>query len=109
MIWTTGARTGIFRCDIGHGERVPSYARTDASFRGRHVWRRPVVMREGVEPMGRGRAKAKQQKVAGELKYSSHNTALDQPRRELAGKPSDEDEQEFDDPDEDEERGATRR
>jgi hypothetical protein len=66
-------------------------------------------MREGVEPMGRGRAKAKQQKVARELKYSSHYTDLDQLQRELAGKPSDDDEQEFDDSDEDEERWATRR
>ena len=35
--------------------------------------------------MGRGRAKAKQQKVARELKYNSHNTDLDALRRELAG------------------------
>jgi Protein of unknown function (DUF3073) len=35
--------------------------------------------------MGRGRAKAKQQKVARELKYSSHPTDLDALRRELAG------------------------
>jgi hypothetical protein len=35
--------------------------------------------------MGRGRAKAKQQKVARELKYSSHSTDLDALQRELAG------------------------
>ena len=35
--------------------------------------------------MGRGRAKAKQQKVARELKYSTHNTDLDALQRELAG------------------------
>ena len=35
--------------------------------------------------MGRGRAKAKQQKVARELKYSSHDTDLDALQRELAG------------------------
>ncbi|MCW2494159.1 DUF3073 domain-containing protein [Jatrophihabitans sp.] len=35
--------------------------------------------------MGRGRAKAKQQKVARELKYSSHGTDLDALARELAG------------------------
>jgi hypothetical protein len=34
--------------------------------------------------MGRGRAKAKQQKVARELKYSTHNTDLDALQRELA-------------------------
>jgi hypothetical protein len=34
--------------------------------------------------MGRGRAKAKQQKVARELKYGSHNTDLDALQRELA-------------------------
>jgi Protein of unknown function (DUF3073) len=35
--------------------------------------------------MGRGRAKAKQTKVARELKYSSHGTDLDALRAELAG------------------------
>lgn len=34
--------------------------------------------------MGRGRAKAKQQKVARELKYSSHHTDLDALQRELS-------------------------
>jgi hypothetical protein len=37
--------------------------------------------------MGRGRAKAKQQKVARELKYSSQSTDLDALQREL-GAPS---------------------
>jgi len=35
--------------------------------------------------MGRGRAKAKQQKVARELKYSTHDTDLTALQRELAG------------------------
>jgi hypothetical protein len=35
--------------------------------------------------MGRGRAKAKQTKVARELKYSSHGTDLERLQRELAG------------------------
>ncbi len=35
--------------------------------------------------MGRGRAKAKQQKVARELKYNSHHTDLTALQRELAG------------------------
>jgi phage terminase small subunit len=38
--------------------------------------------------MGRGRAKAKQQKVARELKYSSHYTDLDALQRELGASPS---------------------
>ena len=38
--------------------------------------------------MGRGRAKAKQQKVARELKYSSHETDLTALQRELTGSPS---------------------
>jgi hypothetical protein len=38
--------------------------------------------------MGRGRAKAKQQKVARELKYNSHYTDLDALQRELGGSPS---------------------
>ena len=33
--------------------------------------------------MGRGRAKAKQQKVARELKYSTHSTDFDALQREL--------------------------
>jgi hypothetical protein len=37
--------------------------------------------------MGRGRAKAKQQKVARELKYNSHFTDLDALQRELSGSP----------------------
>ena len=35
--------------------------------------------------MGRGRAKAKQTKVARELKYRNHSTDLDQLQRELSG------------------------
>jgi len=38
--------------------------------------------------MGRGRAKAKQQKVARELKYSSHETDLAALQKELAGSSS---------------------
>ena len=52
--------------------------------------------------MGRGRAKAKQQKVARELKYNTHFTDLDALQREL-GTPdaprekSDEDSDEYED------------
>jgi len=38
--------------------------------------------------MGRGRDKAKQQKVARELKYNSHFTDLDALQRELGGSSS---------------------
>ena len=38
--------------------------------------------------MGRGRAKAKQQKVARELKYSTHFTDLDALQRELGASES---------------------
>ena len=38
--------------------------------------------------MGRGRAKAKQTKVARELKYHSPNTDLDALQRELSGRPA---------------------
>ncbi|GAB2654211.1 DUF3073 domain-containing protein [Nocardia goodfellowii] len=38
--------------------------------------------------MGRGRAKAKQTKVARELKYSTHNTDFASLQRELAGSPN---------------------
>ena len=40
-------------------------------------------MFKGVEPMGRGRAKAKQVKVARQLKYNSGGTDLDRLRTEL--------------------------
>ncbi len=69
--------------------------------------------------MGRGRAKAKQTKVARELKYSSGGTDLERLRAELVGKPDQpgvpapEDELDEDDPyaryagdlDEDDDRG----
>ena len=42
-------------------------------------------MREGVDAMGRGRAKAKQTKVARELKYSSPDMDLSALERELHG------------------------
>jgi hypothetical protein len=38
---------------------------------------------EGVEPMGSGRAKAKQVKVARQLKYNGGNTDLDRLKDEL--------------------------
>jgi hypothetical protein len=48
--------------------------------------------------MGRGRAKAKQQKVARELKYHTPNTDLTALQRELGGsvKPPDDDFDDFD-------------
>ena len=54
--------------------------------------------------MGRGRAKAKQTKVARELKYNSGGTDLERLKAELAGGSAapvavpDEDDDEFDDP-----------
>lgn len=49
--------------------------------------------------MGRGRAKAKQTKVARDLKYSSPQTDFDRLQRELAGSDSDDvDQSEGDDP-----------
>ena len=50
--------------------------------------------------MGRGRAKAKQTKVARELKYSSGGTDLDRLRAELAGATATDDEPEDDEDDE---------
>jgi hypothetical protein len=48
-------------------------------------------MFEGVEPMGRGRAKAKQVKVARQLKYNSGGTDLDRLRTELGVSRGDQD------------------
>ena len=45
----------------------------------------PRSMHEGVDAMGRGRQKAKQTKVARELKYYSPETDYDSLQRELAG------------------------
>jgi hypothetical protein len=45
--------------------------------------------------MGRGRAKAKQTKVARELKYSSPTTDLDALQRELAGSSSSSDSDDY--------------
>jgi Protein of unknown function (DUF3073) len=63
---------------------------------------------EGVEPMGRGRAKAKQVKVARQLKYNGGGTDLDRLRQELGvgteARSADHDDPyaEYDDEDEDE-------
>jgi hypothetical protein len=51
--------------------------------------------------MGRGRAKAKQQKVARELKYSAPNTDLTALQRELSGRPVERVDDELDEDDED--------
>lgn len=40
---------------------------------------------EGVDPMGRGRARAKQTKVARDLKYRSVNTDFESLEKELRG------------------------
>jgi Protein of unknown function (DUF3073) len=67
----------------GHSHSVGVAARAVQPGAGR-----PFPVTEGVEPMGRGRAKAKQTRVARELKYSSPNTDLTALQRELAGQPS---------------------
>jgi hypothetical protein len=51
--------------------------------------------------MGRGRAKAKQQKVARELKYSSPSTDLTALQRELSGTPVEQVDDELDEDDDD--------
>jgi hypothetical protein len=51
--------------------------------------------------MGRGRAKAKQTKVARELKYSSPQTDFERLQRELAGSPDSDTDQSDDELDSD--------
>ncbi|MGW4520848.1 DUF3073 domain-containing protein [Amycolatopsis sp. NPDC004378] len=51
--------------------------------------------------MGRGRAKAKQTKVARELKYSSHETDFDALQRELSSNSSSSHHEESDSEDQD--------
>ena len=48
--------------------------------------------------MGRGRAKAKQTRVARDLKYSSQEIDVEKLARELHGETSDREEQDDDDP-----------
>jgi len=60
--------------------------------------------------MGRGRAKAKQQKVARQLKYSSQSTDLDALQRELSGSSAVADaDDEFEDGEDDPDEWAERR
>src|SRR5258705_3360318 len=76
----------------------------------------PAISVRGGRAMGRGRAKAKQTKVARELKYHSPNTDLAALQRELGARagsdpdanfnghaddPDDSDDEDEDDPDED--------
>ena len=56
--------------------------------------------------MGRGRAKAKQQKVARELKYSSPSTDLTALERELSGTPVEQVDAELDEDDDEDPYGA---
>lgn len=54
---------------------------------------------EGVDPMGRGRAKAKQTKVARDLKYRTHETDFAALAKELHGEQGSDDDsaEEYDD------------
>src|SRR5262245_14787077 len=65
-------------------------ATTDPKIISGPLLERPRLVCEGVEPMGRGRAKAKQTKVARELKYSSPNTDFEALQRELTKSEQDE-------------------
>jgi hypothetical protein len=62
----------------------------------------PAKCARGSDPMGRGRAKAKQTKVARELKYQSHQTDFGALAKELHGDKPDEPDVEKDDDVEDE-------
>ena len=68
------------------GDDVPLLTRgTDDHIRGPAMGACPGSMCEGVDAMGRGRQKAKQTKVARELKYFSPNTDYTALQRELGG------------------------
>jgi hypothetical protein len=60
-------------------------------------------MFKGVEPMGRGRAKAKQVKVARQLKYNSGGMDLDRLQAELGSSTDQQDENHADEDHEDHE------
>jgi hypothetical protein len=59
-------------------------------------------MFKGVEPMGRGRAKAKQVKVARQLKYNGGGMDLDRLQAELGSSTDQRDENDVDQQDDDE-------
>jgi hypothetical protein len=61
------------------------HERRDDHIRGPAVGASPGSTCEGVDAMGRGRQKAKQTKVARELKYFSPDTDYDALQHELAG------------------------
>lgn len=62
----------------------PRYV-TDQTGRVEDVLEGPGQVCEGVDPMGRGRAKAKQTKVARDLKYRTHETDFGALANELHG------------------------
>ncbi|HEX6335475.1 MAG TPA: DUF3073 family protein, partial [Jiangellaceae bacterium] len=73
--------------DGTHRHHVPLSVRvddTEGSEGGRQSCGRPGFVRGG-RPMGRGRAKAKQTKVARRLKYQSLETDFEALQRELQG------------------------
>ena len=87
----SGARTGLTACTLDRRRPTPcrSVVRSRSNRVARTQTRRPGrCPARGGRAMGRGRAKAKQTKVARELKYSSHGTDLDALRAELAGERS---------------------
>jgi hypothetical protein len=61
------------------------HERRMTTLRGPAMCASPGSTYEGVDAMGRGRQKAKQTKVARELKYFSPNTDYSALQRELAG------------------------
>jgi len=60
------------------------HEKTDENNRGPAVGACPGSRHEGVDAMGRGRQKAKQTKVARQLKYFSPETDYERLQRELA-------------------------
>ena len=82
------ARAPIVPCHVAtpFGHTVLSEPRESPERSGGRRSRHPAApaLCEGVQPMGRGRAKAKQTKVARELKYSSPTTDFDALQQELS-------------------------
>jgi hypothetical protein len=86
-------------CDAIEGGRARCVSPVPGRYRGAHEKTDdspgvpeggPGTRCEGVDPMGRGRAKAKQTKVARELKYREFNTDFSALQRELHGDEHDE-------------------
>ena len=85
VTWTRGTDSGARDAGRAFNDVPLQHERRMTTLRGPAMCASPGSTYEGVDAMGRGRQKAKQTKVARELKYFSPNTDYSALQRELAG------------------------